>query len=196
MRQNAQHEPKITKPTMILRGQVATIQGMHYKCITNGDLKILFYYSDIHSCRDLAILCANELERLIKLGQYTGKMQPGNYISETEKLIKIADKILNKKDIFKYIPLTKDGYIPLNRNILMVDTICRLPKELAGKTGNTRLQLRLTDCYLTDEEIISGKPSRVAKKIDISFFSAKGKQHPIIDEFGRFTKIDENKSSN
>ena len=158
---------------------------MKHRFVTNGKLKILLYDADITMWVEQGELWAQQLEGDIKAGMYKGKLKPSDYITETQRLIQIAEKILLMPDIFDYIPLTKAGLMPLNRSILLADSKCERLDYNSGTIHDNRLQLRLTDCYLTPEDIISGKRSNLAKSLEIRFFNDNGNQKPIMDDNGR-----------
>lgn len=163
---------------------------MQYRYVTNGKLKILLYNDDIQRWIEQANMYAMQLEEDIKSGMYSGRLQPSDYITETNRLLAIANRIIAMPEIFDYIPLTKAGLMPLNRNILIADSKCEVVRNYDNNAVSiNKLQLRLTDCYLTEEEIRTGKRSNLAKSLEIRMYNITGKQQPVIDEYGRLNII-------
>lgn len=157
---------------------------MRYRYVTNGRLKIALYDGDIVLARTEAEALAYNLVEEMRIGNKAGELRGYEYISETDRLLAIAEKILVTPAIFDYLPLTKDGFLPLNKNILIADSKC----ASAGLCDNTvsvrRPQLRLTECYMTPDGVVNKESPKIMQRLEVKLFRVKGTQRPIIDQHG------------
>lgn len=155
----------------------------NYKAITNGKLNIVLINGTIEKARERAVVTAKIIDSEDGI---TYKCTSKDYTDATNKLCELAQDIIDKYpelDIFKYIPLTKDGNFAKGQSILLADSgITNTWNQ--DYFAQKKLQLRLVKSYSSEMDWIKDKPIENTLALEIDEFNAGGKTEPVFDKDG------------
>lgn len=159
------------------------ILNMSYKQIQKGKLTIILFDEEEQSALNIGKQVMESLQYEIQTRQYKGKLTPIDIMDDVRRLIRLEYEIMNSNTIFDYLPLTKDGNMPMNKNILLADSRYTFIRRLdSGVVTKARIQLRLTPCYETEMDFIRNTPIRNVQKLEIKAYDiTKNTQTPIFD---------------
>lgn len=160
--------------------------------VKKGDQAIVMADDMASRARDLARQCEDELQEMIADSDFNGRISPGDYISEIERLIGIAEKaVAEETDIFNYLPLTKAGKLPKNKNILIADSRLADPAGYGYGGGYfpKRLQLRLFPCYASEIDFVYDRKTPGLQRLEIDLCPSAKKQDPVFGLDGNIRKI-------
>ncbi len=159
--------------------------------ISSGRLTIVVDPNEVNQVRMLLNNQVMELYELEQEGKSAGKINAKVYESEMSRLLNLAENIMSNTRIFEYLPLTKDGNFPKNRNILIADTKCIDVTDYGGGCiGRKKLQLRLIPYYATTNDFVHNIKAENIMQLHIDMYSVSSKQQPIIDDKGLPHRVD------
>ena len=119
------------------------------------------------------------------------RIDPDKWQAEADRLCALAERIVMPDggiDLFDYLPLTKAGKFPKNRNIVIAESKCGYGATWSGVTNDYptayKLQIRLFPAYANRSDWLAGKTMADTMIMAIGLFDAINKQVPVFDENG------------
>lgn len=166
-------------------------------------------------CEDLTILVPDEdsqhedrllsdIAESIESGELKSRLTPEQWRDEVRRLQAIMTRITadypEKLNIFQYLPLTKTGKFPENRNILIADskasTAALYDEDAYGDYPNKRnIQLRLMPYYATTTDFIRNNRMADTRVLRLDWNDAIRKQQPVFDDNGAPSKPTDKRTS-
>lgn len=154
--------------------------------VSNGKLAILVRDNDIKE------LLAQIRQDAIGLQSEYPDIKPDEWQKEAERLCKLAMDIATGKleiNIFDYLPLTKSGDFPKNRNTLIAISKCGYGGRYDGYIEVMKLQARLVPAFANENAWLQNIRMDNMMILDVSLYDASKKQEPVFDENGMPRKI-------
>lgn len=162
------------------------------RTVSNGKLTILVLNDNLADIRTRikqeAIDVKNELN--------DPNIDPDMWQAEADKLCGLAERIVSPDsgiDVFDYLPLTKSGNFPKNKNVLIAQSKCKWGATWTGASNDypevRNLSIRLVPAYDGLVNWLHNARMNDTMIMRVDLFDAVRKQEPIFDENGIPRKV-------
>lgn len=168
--------------------------------LTCGDLTILV--PDMDGQDEDRLL--SDINEYVSSGEFKSRLTPEQWRDEVRRLqaimASITDGYPEKLNIFQYLPLTKAGKFPENRNILIADSKASTAALYDGGAygsypSKRNIQLRLMPYYATTMDFIHDSRMADTRVLRLDWNDAVRKQRPVFDENGTPSKPEDERAS-